>query len=144
MSAGTAKDERQVLLAVLETPVSPELVPPGAGGELVQKTEELVGPYELVDFYLHGLLRHGAGPRKLLFLAEHAFASRYERAVLCQWLVSFLRRFFDYPIRLNIATIRGLGLVRALRILGSYLRARLRPIRPSSAARCCSAATWSD
>jgi len=86
--------EREVLQAVLETPVSPELVPPGAGGELVQKTEELVGPYELVDFYLHGLLRHGAGPRKLLFLAEHAFASRYERAVLCQWLVSFLRRFF--------------------------------------------------
>ncbi|HEY8233253.1 MAG TPA: NAD(+) synthase [Vicinamibacteria bacterium] len=86
--------EREVLQAVLETPVSPELVPPGAGGEVVQKTEELVGPYELVDFYLHGLLRHGAGPRKLLFLAEHAFASRYERAVLCQWLVSFLRRFF--------------------------------------------------
>ena len=86
--------EREVLQAVLETPVSPELVPPGADGEVVQKTEELVGPYELVDFYLHGLLRYGAGPRKLLFLAEHAFAARYERAVLCQWLVSFLRRFF--------------------------------------------------
>ena len=87
--------EREVLKAVLETPVSPELVPPGKDGELVQKTEELVGPYELVDFFLHAMLRHGAGPRKLLFLAEHAFASRYDRATLVKWLTSFLRRFFS-------------------------------------------------
>jgi NAD+ synthase (glutamine-hydrolysing) len=86
--------EREVLRAVLETPVSPELVPPGRDGEPVQKTEELVGPYELVDFFLHGLLRHGAGPRKLLFLAEHAFAGRHDRAALCKWLALFLRRFF--------------------------------------------------
>jgi NAD+ synthase (glutamine-hydrolysing) len=87
--------ERGVLQAVLETPVSPELLPPGAGGEVVQKTEELVGPYELVDFFLHGLLRFGAGPCKLLFLAEHAFCGRYERAVILKWLDSFLRRFFS-------------------------------------------------
>ncbi len=86
--------EREVLQAVLETPVSPELLPPGTGGELVQKTEDVVGPYELVDFFLHGMLRFGAGPRKLLFLAEHAFASRYDRATLLAWLSSFLRRFF--------------------------------------------------
>jgi len=87
--------ERAVLRDVLETPVSPELVPPGRDGELVQKTEELVGPYELVDFFLHGVLRFGAGPRKLLFLAEHAFASRYDEATLRKWLASFLRRFFS-------------------------------------------------
>jgi NAD+ synthase (glutamine-hydrolysing) len=87
--------EREVLQAVLETPVSPELVPPGRDGELVQKTEEVVGPYELVDFFLHSLLRFGAGPRKMLFLAEHAFASRYDRAALCKWLALFLRRFFS-------------------------------------------------
>ena len=87
--------ERAVLRAVLETPVSRDLVPPGRDGELVQKTEELVGPYELVDFFLHGMLRFGAGPRKLLFLAEHAFASRYDEATLRKWLTSFLRRFFS-------------------------------------------------
>ena len=52
----------------------------------MQKTEELVGPYELVDFFLHGMLRYGAGPRKILFLAEHAFGSRYDEATLRQWL----------------------------------------------------------
>ncbi len=87
--------ERQVLRAVLETPVSPELVPPGAGGEVVQKTEDVVGPYELVDFFLHGMLRFGAGPSKLVFLAEHAFCGRYESAVIRKWLLSFLRRFFS-------------------------------------------------
>ena len=87
--------ERAVLGAVLETPVSPELLPPGRDGELVQKTEELVGPYELVDFFLHSLLRFGAGPGKLLFLAEHAFAGRYDRATLAKWLALFLRRFFS-------------------------------------------------
>jgi NAD+ synthase (glutamine-hydrolysing) len=86
--------EREVLRAVLETPVSPELVPPGRGGEPVQKTEEVVGPYELVDFFLHGLLRLGAGPRKLLFLAEQAFGPRYDAVTLRLWLVSFLSRFF--------------------------------------------------
>ena len=83
-----------MLVSVLETPVSPELVPPGKDGEVVQKTEELVGPYELVDFFLHAMLRYGAGPRKLLFLAEHAFAARYDEATLRKWLGSFLRRFF--------------------------------------------------
>jgi len=87
--------ERDVLRAVLETPVSPELVPPGRDGEVGQKTEELVGPYELVDFFLYCLLRFGAGPRKMLFLAEHAFVSGYDQATLRKWLLVFLRRFFS-------------------------------------------------
>lgn len=90
-----SEPEREVLRAVLETPVSPELVPPGRDGELVQKTEELVGPYELVDFFLYAMLRFGAGPAKMLFLAEHAFAGRYDRPTLARWLELFLRRFFS-------------------------------------------------
>ncbi len=86
--------ERDVLRAVLETPVSPELVPPANNGGIAQKTEDLVGPYELVDFFLFCLLRWGAGPRKVLFLAEHAFAGRYDPPTLRRWLVVFLRRFF--------------------------------------------------
>jgi NAD+ synthase (glutamine-hydrolysing) len=85
--------EREVLRAVLETPVSPELIPPGEDGE-IQRTEEVVGPFELQDFFLYCLLRWGAGPRKALFLAEHAFAGRYDAATLRRWLAVFLRRFF--------------------------------------------------
>jgi NAD+ synthase (glutamine-hydrolysing) len=86
--------ERELLRAVLETPVSPELVPPAEDGAIAQKTEDLVGPYELVDFFLFCLLRWGAGPRKTLFLAEHAFAGRYDPPTLRRWLAVFLRRFF--------------------------------------------------
>jgi NAD+ synthase (glutamine-hydrolysing) len=86
--------ERELLRAVLETPVSPELLPPGKDGAIAQRTEELVGPYELHDFFLFSLLRWGAGPRKTLFLAEHAFAGRYDAATLRLWLAVFLRRFF--------------------------------------------------
>ena len=86
--------ERELLRAVLETPVSPELVPPGEDGAIAQRTEELVGPFELHDFFLFCLLRWGAGPRKTLFLAEHAFAGRYDAAALRRWLAVFLRRFF--------------------------------------------------
>jgi NAD+ synthase (glutamine-hydrolysing) len=86
--------EREMLRAVLETPVSPELVPPAQDGRIAQRTEDLVGPYELHDFFLYCLLRWGAGPRKTLFLAEHAFAGRYDTATLRRWLTVFLRRFF--------------------------------------------------
>jgi NAD+ synthase (glutamine-hydrolysing) len=86
--------ERELLRAVLETPVSPELVPPAKDGGIAQRTEDLVGPYELVDFFLFCLMRWGAGPRKVLFLAEHAFAGRYDVPTLRRWLAVFLRRFF--------------------------------------------------
>jgi NAD+ synthase (glutamine-hydrolysing) len=85
--------EREALRTVLETPVSPELVPP-RGGEVSQRTEDIVGPYELHDFFLFCLLRQGAGPRKILFLARHAFAERYDEAALRRWLRVFLERFF--------------------------------------------------
>jgi NAD+ synthase (glutamine-hydrolysing) len=85
--------EREILLSVLATPVSPELVPPEADGSIRQKTEELLGPYEIHDFFLHHFFR-GAGPRKLLFLAAHAFAGRYDHAALTRCLRIFVERFF--------------------------------------------------
>jgi len=93
--------EREVLLEVLATPVSPELVPAGAGGP-GQHTEEIIGPYELHDFFLFCLLRLGAGPRKILFLAEQAFASRYASAELRRWLRVFVERFFDHQFKRSV------------------------------------------
>jgi NAD+ synthase (glutamine-hydrolysing) len=86
--------ERDALRTVLETPVSPELTPPGRDGETSQRTEDIVGPYELHDFFLFCLLRQGAGPGKILFLARHAFGERYDEAALRRWLRVFLERFF--------------------------------------------------
>jgi NAD+ synthase (glutamine-hydrolysing) len=95
----TTGGARGVLREVLATPVSPELVPPGADGQSPQKTEDLVGPYELHDFFLWALLRLGAAPRKTLFLAEHAFAGRYEPATLKRWLRVFVERFFEQQFK---------------------------------------------
>jgi NAD+ synthase (glutamine-hydrolysing) len=95
--------ERAVLHDVLATPVSPELVPPAQGGEIVQKTEDIVGPYELHDFFLWCFLRLGAGPRKILFLAEQAFAAQYDRPAVRKWLRVFLNRFFDSQFKRSVA-----------------------------------------
>ncbi|HBP38470.1 MAG TPA: NAD(+) synthase, partial [Clostridiales bacterium] len=84
---------RQVLLDVLDTPVSPELLPL-MQGEIVQKTEHIVGPYELHDFFLYYLVRYGFTPAKIRRLARLAFAGQYEPAVIDRWLKTFLRRFF--------------------------------------------------
>ena len=79
---------------ILDTPVSPELLPAEADGSIAQKTEDLVGPYELHDFFLYYLLRCGFGPRKIFRLARHAFAGDYDDDVIRHWLKTFLRRFF--------------------------------------------------
>jgi NAD+ synthase (glutamine-hydrolysing) len=86
--------DSEVLRAVLASPVSPELIPPGSDGSIVQKTEELIGPYELHDFFLWALLRLGASPRKILFLAQCAFSPAYTRETIKGWLRVFLERFF--------------------------------------------------
>ena len=84
-----------VLLDILDTPVSPELLP-AKDGEIAQITEDLVGPYELHDFYLYYVLRCGFGPAKIYRLAKAAFAGRaeYTDAVLYKWLRNFYWRFF--------------------------------------------------
>jgi NAD+ synthase (glutamine-hydrolysing) len=79
---------------VLSTPVSPELLPANENGEIAQKTEDLVGPYELHDFYLYYTLRYGFAPAKLYRLAKHAFGDLYDEETLKKWLHTFFRRFF--------------------------------------------------
>ncbi len=84
---------------VLDTPVSPELLPADEKGEIAQRTEDLVGPYELHDFYLYYLLRFGFSPAKLAHLAEYALGDRYDKATVRHWLKVFLRRFFTQQFK---------------------------------------------
>ena len=84
---------RRVLLDILDTPVSPELLP-AKDGEIAQKTEDLVGPYELHDFFLYHFVWSGFSAAKILFLAEQAFRGKYDRPTLTRWLKVFIRRFF--------------------------------------------------
>jgi len=83
-----------VLHDVLATPISPELLRPGADGQIVQRSEDIVGPYELHDFFLYHVLRFGSGPRRVARLALHAFEGRYALADIRRWLLVFVRRFF--------------------------------------------------
>ena len=93
--ADTCEDEklREVLLDVLDTPVSPELLPP-EDGKIAQKTEDIVGPYELHDFYLYYVLRFGYAPAKIYRLAQIAFDGVYDKETILKWLKTFYRRFF--------------------------------------------------
>ncbi len=84
----------RVLWDILDTPVSPELLPADEAGNIAQKTEDLVGPYELHDFYLYNMLRFHDTPDKLYRLAKLAFAGVYDDATLLKWLKNFIRRFF--------------------------------------------------
>lgn len=83
-----------VLFDILDTPVSPELLPTDKNGEMLQKTEDLVGPYQLHDFFLYHMLRTGAGPKKIFRLAHYAFAGDYDDKTILHWLKTFVRRFF--------------------------------------------------
>lgn len=89
---------KKTLQDILDTPVSPELLPP-KDGEISQKTEHIVGPYELHDFFLYHLLRFGEKPSKILRLAEYAFAGIYDRAFILEWLKVFYRRFFSQQFK---------------------------------------------
>ena len=89
---------KETLNDILNTEISPELLPP-EDGKIAQKTEELVGPYELHDFYLYYAIRWGFSPKKVLFLAETAFAGIYEKEVIKKWLVSFYKRFFSQQFK---------------------------------------------
>ena len=93
--ADTCGDDRlsEILLDILDTPVSPELLPP-KDGEIAQKTEDLVGPYELHDFFLYYMLRAGYEPDKIFRIAVQTFDGVYDREVILKWLKNFYRRFF--------------------------------------------------
>ena len=84
---------------ILDTPVSPELLPADENGDIAQKTEDLVGPYELHDFYIYYFCRFGFAPEKLFRMAKHAFGGAYSDAVLIKWLETFARRFFSQQFK---------------------------------------------
>ena len=88
-----------VLDDILDTPVSPELLPPEENGQIAQRTEDLVGPYELHDFFLFYTVRYGFPPRKVYRLARAAFGERYAPAVLVKWMENFYRRFFSQQFK---------------------------------------------
>ena len=90
---------RPVLQDILDTPISPELLPPDAEGKIAQHTEDLVGPYALHDFYLYYTLRFGFVPRKIYALACRAFAGDFEEAVIKKWLKTFYCRFFTQQFK---------------------------------------------
>ena len=93
------REQAPYLLDIVDTPISPELTPADAEGQIKQKTEDLVGPYELHDFYLYNFLRFGFRPSKLFVMARAAFAGKYEDAILKKWLTVFCRRFFNQQFK---------------------------------------------
>ncbi len=98
--ADTCEDQvlKEVLYDVLDTPVSPELLPP-KDGKIAQKTEDLVGPYELHDFFLYYFLRFGYEPAKIYRIAKYAFAGEYDDDTIYKWLHTFCRRFFSQQFK---------------------------------------------
>lgn len=92
--AGHKRSVREILMDIIDTPVSPELKPADSEGNITQKTEDLVGPYELHDFFLYHIFRFGARPSKVYFLARKAFQGVYDDATILKWLNTFIRRFF--------------------------------------------------
>lgn len=88
-----------ILIDILNTPVSPELLPADKSGQISQKTEDIIGPYELHDFFLYHMLRYDAPPKKILFLTEHAFNEKYDRDVIKKWLIFFYKRFFTQQFK---------------------------------------------
>ncbi len=89
----------EILHDVVATPVSPELLPADKEGTIGQITEDLVGPYELHDFFLYHFIHSGYSPSKILYLAEQAFAERYDHATVLHWLRTFIRRFFTQQFK---------------------------------------------
>jgi len=95
----TDKNSKAILHRVIETPISPELLPPDPVGQIAQKTEDIVGPYELHDFFLYHFLKYGAEPTKILFLAQIAFQGTYSKSTITIWLITFLKRFFSQQFK---------------------------------------------
>ncbi len=93
------KATSDILFDVLDTPVSPELLPPDKDGKISQKTEDLVGPYELHDFFLYYVVRCGYRPSKIYYLAKKAFAGVYDNETILKWLKNFYRRFFSQQFK---------------------------------------------
>lgn len=93
------EDSKETLLDILDTPISPELIPADEQGNISQKTEDLVGPYELHDFFLYHFIRFGTTPAKIHYLAQQAFRGTYSGETIKKWLYIFFRRFFQQQFK---------------------------------------------
>lgn len=93
--------KKEVLQDILDTPISPELLPPDEAGNILQKTESSIGPYVLHDFYLYHFLRYGATPKKIYTLAKHTFKNSFSNEEIKKWLKIFIRRFFTQQFKRN-------------------------------------------
>ncbi len=93
------ESSKETLYDIIDTPISPELIPADTNGEITQKTEDLVGPYELHDFFLYHFLRHGFRPAKIYYLAQTAFRAQYQDEIIKRWLAVFFRRFFQQQFK---------------------------------------------
>ena len=93
------ESSQATLLDIVDTPISPELIPADEDGNISQKTEDLVGPYELHDFFLYYTLRFGFRPSKIFYLAQYAFAGKYTDETIKKWLTTFFRRFFSQQFK---------------------------------------------
>ena len=89
----------RILHDIIDTPISPELLPPDRQGNIAQKTEDLIGPYELHDFFLYHLIRCGFSPDKVFYLVKQAYTGKYEEEILKKWLERFVRRFFSQQFK---------------------------------------------
>jgi NAD+ synthase (glutamine-hydrolysing) len=90
---------RDILLDIADTPISPELLPASETGEIKQVTEDLVGPYELHDFFIYNFMRNSYTPEKIYFLARKAFTGVYDDETIMKWLKTFVRRFFSQQFK---------------------------------------------
>lgn len=102
VKTGMFKECSAVLEDIIDTPISPELLPPDENGEIAQKTEDFVGPYELHDFFLYYMLRFGYTPEKIFFLAKKAFEGLYEVDTIKKWLEVFYKRFFTQQFKRSV------------------------------------------
>ena len=92
-------DVSSILKDILDTPVSPELLPPDVNDNINQKTEEIVGPYELHDFFIYYAVRYGFSPKKIYYLALNAFDGIYDGNTILKWLKNFYKRFFTQQFK---------------------------------------------
>ena len=98
-TASDGRTVREILIDIADTPISPELLPANEQGEIQQVTEDLVGPYELHDFFIYNFLRNGYTPEKIFFLARKALGSSYDDETIKKWLKTFMRRFFNQQFK---------------------------------------------
>ena len=99
MTGQDGRSIKEILLDIVDTPISPELLPANENGEIQQVTEDLVGPYELHDFFIYTFMRCGYSPDKIFFLARKAFEGSYDDATIIKWLRTFVRRFFNQQFK---------------------------------------------